>query len=357
MNTSNKEKPINIVFLGNGTASPKWRANGIANRLNANSVHAMYVDDWHNWDGALPDETSVVVLELIAAPKEILDNIHKMGAKIIWEADDALLDTYGKERKNLMQHNEKGRNFTIETIKAVDAITVTNERLKKNYARFTDAPIYVLPNYIDYDWYGKDTLDIERTTDEVRIGWFGSQGHLEDLQMITPVLGRLLDKYPQLKFVYCGFGGMSSDKKVTEVGWGEDVFRDLPRDRREFYIGVDDWFWPMKHRTLDLDIGIAPLIDDEFNWCKTPIKWMEYSILGTPSVCSPALYKPFVTEGKDGFIANDLAEWEEKISRLIENPLLRKEIGENAQKRMLEEYNIDDHWTKWLDVYKEVMSE
>lgn len=348
-------QPINVVFLTNGTASPRWRIDGIAERVNKFTESAIYVTPWKNWNGRLPEGTDLVVMELLTSPKMVAE-CHAQGAKVIWEADDALLDTYGKERKNLMHHTDKGRQETIDTIAACDAVTVTNEKLKENYARFTDKPIYVLPNYIDFDWYGKDRVDIVRNSDEIRLGWFGSRGHLEDLQMVTPAIKTLLEKYENLKFVYCGFGGMSSDKKVTEIGWGEDVFKDLPRDRREYHIGVAEDFWPMKHRMLDLDIGIAPLIDDEFNWCKTPIKWMEYGILGTPSVCSPALYYPFVNQGKDGVIASTTDEWVEYLSKLIENKSLRSEIGTACQQRMENEYNIDNHWEKWLEVYKEVLS-
>ena len=345
---------INAVFFGNGTASHCWRIDGIAERMNRETPHAIYVTEHKKWNNSLPEGCNLVIMEMLGSPP-MVDKIHELGAKVIWEADDAMIDSYGKERRNLQQLNEEGKNWTKDTLKKVDAITVTNQRLKENYARFTDKPIYVLPNYIDYDWYGKDNLMFQRTTDEIRIGWFGSQGHLEDLKMVIPALKIILEKYPNVKLVYCGFGGMSSERKLTEVGWGEDVFRDLPRDRREFYIGVREDGWPMKHRTLDLDIGICPLIDDEFNWNKTPIKWMEFGTLGTPSVCSPTLYKDFVTDKKDGFIAHDIDEWVEYLSMLIEDVELRKTIGKNAQMRIHNEFDLDDRWEDFLEVYNKVV--
>lgn len=347
-------KPINIVFLTNGTASPRWRIDGIASRVNKTTEHAIYVTPWKSWNGKLPEGTDIVVMELLTSP-QMVKECQAQGAKVIWEADDALLDTYGKERKNLMHHSAKARQNTIDTIAACDAVTVTNEKLAKNYARFTDKEVYVLPNYVDYEWYGENGVDIVRNSDEIRLGWFGSRGHLEDLKMVTPAIKILLERYPRLKFVYCGFGGMSSDKKVTEIGWGEDVFKDLPRDRREYHIGVPEEFWPMKHRMLDYDIGICPLIDDEFNWCKTPIKWKEYAILGTPSVCSPALYSPYVNHGKDGYIADTVEDWVKYLSLLIEDAEHRTRMGKTAQERIKKEFNIDNHWEKWLEVYKEVL--
>lgn len=345
---------INTVFFGNGTASHCWRIDGVARHLNADTPHACYVTEWNKWNKKLPEGTDIVILELLTSP-EMVEDCHKQGAKVIYEADDAFLDSYGKERKNLDHLSDDHKEKTIETIKKCDAMIVTNETLRDNYRRFVDIPIYIIPNYVDYEWYGEGRFNIERTTEEVRIGWFGSQGHLEDLQMVIPALKQILDKYPHTKFIYCGFGGMSSDRLVTEAGWGEDVFKELPRNRREFVPGVREDLWPMKHRSLDLDIGIAPLIDDYFNKCKTPIKWMEYSILSTPSVCSPTLYSEVVENCRTGFIAKSVEEWVEHLSALIENKDLRKRIGENASKEVYNKHNLKDHLDEWLVVFKEVL--
>lgn len=345
---------INGVFFSNGTASHCWRIDGVANIINKNTPHAIYVTDWRKWNERLPEGCNLVIAEMLTAP-DMVDKIHAQGAKVIYEADDALIDSYGNERKNLQKVGESHKEETIKTIQSCDAITVTNQTLKENYARFTDKPIFVLPNYVDYEWYGENKLDILRTTGEIRIGWFGSQGHLEDLQMVIPALKDILGKYPETKFVYCGFGGMSSDSFLTEIGWGEDVFRDLPRERREFIMGVREDIWPMKHRFMDLDIGIAPLVDDYFNRNKTPIKWMEYSVLGTPSVVSPTLYEDFVDHNRTGFIANSTEDWVSHLSHLIENPELRKSIGDKAKAVVKAKYDLKDHWEDFLSVYETVV--
>lgn len=347
MTTTNE---LNAIFFGNGTASHCWRIDGVANRINAQTPDAIYVTDWQKWNKNLAG-ANLVILEMLASP-DIVDICHEQGAKVIWEADDAMIDSYGDERKNLQKLNTTHRQVTIDVLNKVDAITVTNEVLKKNYARFTDKPIYVIPNYIDFDWYGRDKLTYSRITDEVRIGWFGSQGHLEDLKMVVPALKEVLETYPQVKFVYCGFGGMSSEKKITQIGWGEDVFAELPRDRREFYVGVREDYWPMKHRTLDLDIGICPLIEDEFNWNKTPIKWMEFGLLGVPSVVSPTLYSATVEDGKDALIARDTKEWIEKLQLLVRDVELRKRIGNAAKERIENEFDLEKHWKKQHELYR-----
>lgn len=343
----------NILFFHNGTGSHCWRIDGVADRANEQTENAIYVTSHMNWNKSIVD-ADMVVLEMLSSP-DIVETCRKQGARVVYEADDAFIDTYGNERKNLQKFTDAHKELVLKTVREADALTVTNETLKENYARFTDKPIYVLPNYMDYNWYGKDRLNIERTTDEVRVGWFGSQGHLEDLQMVTPALKIVLEKYPNVKFIYCGFGGMSSDKLLTEAGWGADTFKDLPRSRREYHIGVREDHWPMKHRFLDLDIGIAPLIDDYFNSCKTPIKWMEYGVLGTPAVCSPLLYGDVVEHGVDGYIARTTDDWVDSLSELIESKDKRSKVGGNARSKVEKNHNLEDHWNEWLEVYNKVL--
>jgi glycosyltransferase involved in cell wall biosynthesis len=353
------ENHLKIIFFDNGTASKRWRAVGQANRINKLSEHEMFLVSHKAWNGDICG-ANLVILEMLTGPK-IIDECHKQGAKVIYEADDAVIDSYGRERKNLQHIGPQWRENAIETIKKCDAVMVDNLTLKENYARFTDKPIYVLPFYIDFNWYGREKPEIKRMTDEIRLGWFGSQGHLEDLKMIIPVIKKVLEKYSKVKFVYCGFGGMSSDRLLTEVGWGEDVFKEIPRERREFVIGVPEEYWPQKHRYLDFDIGISPLINDYFNRCKTYTKFLEYSTLGVPGVYSDVVYAEpenfsVVKHKENGFIAKSENDWLKYLSELIENEKMRKEMGKKAKEYVDKYFDLDNHWQEFLEVYLRVLS-
>lgn len=358
-----RENGLNIIAFGNDTSSRKWRFDGIAQRFLEHTNHEMFVTPYSTWNGNLVG-ANLVILEMLTNVN-MVHACHEQGAKVIFEADDAYIDAYKREdRKNLQHIDETWRKQAIETIDACDAITVTNRYLAENFAKFTKKPIYILPNYIDLEWYGREKrLPIRRATDEIRIGWFGSKGHYEDLRMVVNAVKRVVDKYPRVKFIYLGYGGMSSDKGSTEIRSGEDVFKEIPRNRREFIRGVEPDLWPMKHRLADLDIGLAPLIDDYFNHCKTPIKWMEYAVTGAPSVVSPTVYEenpetkdgePVVKHGVNGFVARTEDEWFEYISRLVEDETLRKQIAEQAYQDVISKWNIDNKWKDWDWVYRTV---
>ena len=356
------DKPLNILAFTNETASHRWRLTPIADRINENTPRdEMFVTDFSNWNGELLG-ANLVILEMLVG-SELVDKAHEAGAKVIYEADDAVIDTYGRERKNLQHLDEKTRENAIDTIKKCDAITVTNKLLAENYRRFTDKPIYILPNYVDRTWYRDTYIKPLRNTDEIRMGWFGSRGHFEDLRMLVPLIKEMLEYFPQLKFIYCGYGGVSDDNLATKLKFGEDVFSEIPRERREFFLPVHEDLWPHKHHTIDLDIGLAPLINDEFNRQKTPIKWMEYAMCDTPTIASRTLYgehpefenQSVIEHGKTGFLCDNLAEWKDAMTKLIVNGNLRRSMASSAKNEVRENWDIDTKWGRWLDVYREVV--
>jgi len=352
---------LKILIFDNGTASHVWRFDGMAARMNRDTPHEVFVAGANQWKGDTLG-ANLVIFEMSANP-EVVRQAHDQGAKVLYEADDAVIDAYGKERKNLMHIGEDWKNKTIECVNACDGIIVTNKILAENFARFTDKPIFIYPNYLDFEWYGDEDWNIQRNSNEIRIGWFGSRGHFEDLRMVLPAIQQVLAKYPNVKFIYQGYGGMSSDKKVTEIGWGEDVFKEIDRSRREFHISVEPEYWAEKHRALDLDIGICPLIDDYFNHCKTNIKWMEFAALKTPSVCSPTVYaehpvfdgKSTVDHGKTGFIAHTTEDWVKYLSMLVEDKELRRNMGRAAYREVKKNWDLDKHWDEWQDICNKVV--
>lgn len=346
---------LKILAFTNKTASHIWRFDGIARRMNERTEHEMAVTTHDQWNrdtiGA-----NIVIMEMLSS-HSMVETAKNMGAKVIYEADDVVLDAYGRERKNLQHVDNDFRSSAIETIRKCDAVTVATEAMKENYSRYTDKPVYVLPILMDYGFYGH-AVNIqmpERNTDEIRIGWFGGKSHFEDLKMVLPAIKEVLERDERVKFIYCGYGGTGGESLAMEAAWGEDVLKDIPRERREFVPGANEDFWPWKHRFLDLDIGIAPLIDDEFNRAKCYTKWMEYSALRTPAVVSPTVYGKVVKHGETGLIANTTEEWVNHIMALVQDKKLREKIGNAASVEVEQHHNLEDRWEDWIKVYTEIL--
>jgi len=340
---------MNILSFTNGTGSKHWRLQSPANFVNANTEHEWAVVSSQAWEGDIIG-ADVVVAQMWQNPEGI-KMAKDQGAKVVYEADDIIIGVGGKKRKMLMDLNEAQTKHTIDTIKLADTVTVTTEPLAKHYRQFHDNVI-VLPNYMDFNWWGMPRK-VEKNTDEIRIGWAGSKSHHEDLLLLVPVMKKILKKYPQTKFIYCGYGGMSSSQGSTSVGWGEDIFYELPRNRREFHIGVPLDYWSSKSKTLALDIALAPLLDDEFNSGKSNIKWQEYSSDLVPGVYSDTVvYNETVKHSKTGFLAKTEEDWIRAIEYLIKNPEKRMEIAKNAFQDVLDNWDMENNYMKWINAYE-----
>ena len=49
-------------------------------------------------------------------------------------------------------------------------------------------------------------------------------------------------------------------------------------------------------------------------------------------------FREAIRDGVDGFVAHERDEWYAKLERLIQDPVLRKTMGEEARKTVLDEY-------------------
>ena len=333
-------KRLNILAFTNFTGSAQWRLQGPANYINARTEHEFFVTSSQNWDNNTL-EADVVIAQMWRNPKGI-DVIHDQGAIAVYEADDIIIGVGGGDRENLMDLSKEHEEMTKETIAKCDLVTVTTEPLAEHYRQF-NPHVVVLPNYMDYMWWGKPWK--AKPAKQVRIGWMGSISHREDL-MFQPIMKRIVDEFDFVKFIYCGHGG----KKGI---YGEELFKDVPPDRREYYSGVPLEYWPQKSKSLGIDIGIAPLLNDEFNTGKSALKYFEYSSNGVPGVYSDTIvYKDAVKHGVTGFLANNEDDWFRYLSKLILNEEINNRIKQAAYNDILDNYNMEDHYHEWIEAYE-----
>ena len=335
---------MNILAFSNYTGSVQWRLDAPAKYINNNTKHEFYVASSKDWK----EDTlgaDIVIAQMWRNPKGV-DVAHAQGAKVVYEADDIVIGVGGKDRKELMDLTEEETEQTKETIGKCDLVTVTTEVLADHYRNF-NKNVVVLPNYMDFDWWNKPWKP--ENTGQLRLGWAGSLSHREDLIFMAPIIKDILDEFPFVKFVYCGAGG----KKGI---YGEDLFADIPENRREYYQGVPLEFWAEKSKSLGIDIGIAPLLDDSFNSGKSNIKYFEYSANGVPGVyADTVVYNTTITNGVNGFLAKTAEEWKTAITRLILDASVREMIANEAQKDIFKNWDIENHYHKWIEAYESIL--
>lgn len=226
-----------------------------------------------------------------------------------------------------------------------DMLTVTTDVLADAFRPYAEN-IRVLPNCVDLNIWNKLPL-VRKNPEEIRIYWSGGHSHWEDLFMVKDVLVNLARENKNVKIVFSGW---------KPVGMEEEY----PADQYEFRPWADTLAYPYTTAIADADIAIIPLVDNEFNRCKSSIKFVEMAALKIPAVMSMVSpYKELIDLKEDNgvFIENNNKDaWYKGIKALIDDVELRKKIGQNAYRTVKENFDINTQQHQWYNAYGEVLS-
>lgn len=138
----------------------------------------------------------------------------------------------------------------------------------------------------------------------------------------------------------------------------EDEIRKLEGFKKTDFLGWanTEEVW---NNLMDTDIGIVCLHPDERYKVALPVKLFEYMAAGLPVIASNfPLWKEIVEGNKCGITVDPLnpEEIAKAITYLTENPEIRKTMGENGRKAILEKYNWENEGEKLVRLYQKLLS-
>ena len=251
-----------------------------------------------------------------------------------------------------IKKNEEKLDMIKRNIAKADLVTVCSEELKKVMSKF-NPNVKVLPNCVDMTRWRKLPL---KESDEIRLYWGGGASHYEDFYYLKDPLRIIFEKYKNVKLVLQGL--ITKNGKFKFSG----LLETIPEDKIELYPWEHFMGYPYKTASINPTIGLIPLKDMNFNYSKSPIKWIELSAIEVPCVVSyVSPYKEMASLHKEDnaiFIEHneDVDAWVKGISMLIDDIELRKKISKNAYETVLEHFDISKKYTLWLDAYREVLN-
>lgn len=248
------------------------------------------------------------------------------GKPVVMEIDDNVLScpVYNPAAGSYAPGTDT-RALTVKQMRESDALFVTTPYLKEIYSEF-NANIYVLPNAIDFDMWGKTQR--RKNKGKITLGWVGGANHNDDLLILENAVDTLTAKYPEVEFVF-GHGMHPKFRGKKGVRWVQEFFR------------IDKY--PKGVARMGFDIGMAPLVDNAFNRGKSNLRWLEYSALGIPTVASRVgHFAETIEDGKTGLLCDTPEDFTTNLERLIKDVKLRKELARNAKAEVYEKFNIDN---------------
>jgi len=232
--------------------------------------------------------------------------LRRCARKVIYDFDDAIMYDDNRPDKS---SPKRLRDFR-RTVGLADRVIAGNEYLAEHAQKF-NPNVSILPTGLDPASYKVKT---EPNNDgKIRLVWIGSKTTLPYLEEIKPALEKI---------------GSSIGNLVLRIIC--DEFFDLRN------MEVEKCLWTSQTEIDDLvssDIGLAPLPDNRFTRGKCGFKILQYAAAGLPIVASPVgVNAELVQDGVNGFHAEILEDWIEKISALVINESTRIQMGREARK-------------------------
>lgn len=247
---------------------------------------------------------------------------------IIYDFDDAVM--YRDSKSSSPRSSTRQRRF-VKVVKAACHVIAGNSFLRDQAQRYNDR-VTVIPTAIDMHKYSKKDY---KKKGGITIGWIGSSSTLPYLGEIKAVFEELGKKYGNVKLkIICDSFFDCKNMPVIKKTWSaEEEIEDLK----------------------SLDIGVMPLLDDPWSWGKCGLKILQYYGVGIPVVCTPVgVNIDVVQDGVNGYLAMTHEEWVEKLSILIEDPLLRQEMGMRGRELVRESFSVQGCAPKFYQVLEEV---
>lgn len=250
--------------------------------------------------------------------------------KVVYDFDDSVwLPNVSDANKNL--NWLKSFSKIAKIIGYADIVFAGNKYLY-DYASKYNKHVLIVPTTIDTEEYKRIAVP-ENDIHTVCIGWSGSITTIQHFKYAEGFLKKIKEKYGSKVCIKVigdkNYSNTSLD--VVSLDWNKD---DELKELSSF------------------DIGIMPLSDDEWAKGKCGLKGLQYMALEIPTIMSPVgVNTEIIDDGENGFLAKEEDEWVEKISLLIDNKELRKEMGLKARRTVIEKYSFEAHKETYLNTF------
>lgn len=281
--------------------------------------------------------------------KKLIEKIKKEKKEMLFGTDDLVFDNKYLEHMDYLKNinalekklYENGVGKEILDDPYVKACTTTTTFLADKL-REHDKKVFIVPNKLSK----KDVEVCEEILKNkfpsppaplpkgeggiVRLGYFsGTISHNKDFATITDALMNILEKFSNVELFLAG--PLDVENKLNRFGNRIKQFSYVPREKHFENISK-------------VDINLSPLeIGNPFCEAKSELKFFEAGILGIPTVASATrTFKEAISDGVDGFVAENTQEWIEKLEKLILGPELRSRMGLEARKKTLEKYTTQN---------------
>lgn len=256
----------------------------------------------------------------------IISNILKK--KIIYDFDDAIWIQNTSENNSIagkLKYHQKVKLICKWSWK----VSCGNDFLA-DFAKKFNARIYINPTTIDISYHKPKTINT--SNQQITIGWTGSHSTIKYLKPLESILKELDNRYsikimiisnqkPDWDFVNYDFIKWNKEKEIEQLD--------------------------------NIDIGIMPLDDSVWEKGKCGFKALQYMAMKKPAIVSNVgVNENIINHGLNGFLCNNPEDWLSYLTDLISSESLRKSMGEEGRKKVIESYSVQSNTDLFLSLFE-----
>ena len=335
---------------------------------------------------------------------EIIKKIKGFGGKVIIDLDDH----WNLDPSHGLYNQSKLHNFAgtiIAVLKEADLVTVTTHFLQKEVLKFNKNCV-VLPNAINPNepQFKPNPSESER----LRFGWLGGSSHIKDIELLKDIPERASSYVDKIQIVLCGYdtrGTVRAFNKETQqwmerqmqpiettwfmyevmltnnfklLGNNQEYLKHLLKfDQQATYDDQNLAYRRIWTKSIDnyargyneFDVALAPLNDSSFNLYKSQLKIIEagfhkkaliaqnYGPYTIDLVSAVQKGGAFNSKGNALLVetSKNHKQWSQHVKRLIENPNLVKDLGENLYEMVKDRFDINIVTKERAEIYKNLI--
>ena len=251
---------------------------------------------------------------------------------MILDLDDATYVRYVSPTYGRLATSLKWFSKTDDLIRWAKVVTCGNSSIAR-YVSEKGARAIIIPTVVDTELF-KPSGAGEGSGPPV-LGWIGTHSTYPFLESIFPALQRLAQNH---RF------------RLKVVGAGRDKI-DLPG------VEVESLEWSMEREVRDFqsfDIGLYPIVMDEWSQGKSGFKAIQYMSVGIPYVVTPVgACAEIGVPGTTHFEAVSQEDWHDRLALLLSDRVLSKTMGGAGRLHALEHYTVPEQTEKLVRALEE----
>ncbi len=254
-------------------------------------------------------------------------------SRLLYDYDDALYarESYidGLPNKPIQPGSKQSISRLNSLLKRTSLVFAGSDALV-NYARqFNPDGTFLVPTA--FSQVPAVPESASSPCDTVTFGWIGHNLNLFFLSLIDDAASSLQARYPAVRFsVMSGKPPEGLKTRWDFVPWSKEA--------------EPDWL-------NSIDIGLMPLVDDEWSRGKCAFKLLQYMAHRKPVIASAVgANRAAVIDGVSGYLASTSAEWLAAFESLVSSPARRLAMGEESRNHFLQGYERQNVQERMADL-------